>query len=44
MKGPIDAFLKQNREEGMGIIDSCQGLELLAEQGRRILERKGKIV
>jgi flagellum-specific ATP synthase len=44
MKGPIDAFLKQNREEGMGIIDSCQGLELLAEQGRRLLERKGRIV
>ena len=42
MKEPIDAFLRQNREEGAGMIDTCQGLELLAEQGRRLLERKGK--
>jgi flagellum-specific ATP synthase len=42
MKEPIDAFLRQTREEGVGMIDSCQGLELLAEQGRRLLERKGK--
>jgi flagellum-specific ATP synthase len=42
MKEPIDAFLRQTREEGVGMIDSCQGLELLAAQGRRLLERKGK--
>ncbi|MDH4361254.1 MAG: FliI/YscN family ATPase [Nitrospirota bacterium] len=44
MKEPIDAFLRQNREEGVGITDSCQGLESLAEQGRRLLERKGKTI
>jgi len=42
MKGPIDAFLRQTREEGVGIPESCQGLEALAQQGRRLLERKGK--
>lgn len=44
MKEPIDAFLKQNREEGVGMTESCQGLESLAERGRRLLERKGKTI
>jgi flagellum-specific ATP synthase len=41
MKDPIDAFLRQGREESMGMAESCQSLESLAEQGRRLLERKG---
>jgi flagellum-specific ATP synthase len=44
MKEPIEAFLRQTREEGIGMSESCQGLESLAEQGRRLLERKGKTV
>jgi len=42
LKESIDAFLRQKREEGVGITASCQGLESLVEQGRRLLERKGK--
>ena len=44
MKEPIDAFLKQNREEGVGMTESWQGLESLAERGRCLLERKGKTI
>jgi flagellum-specific ATP synthase len=44
MKEPIDDFLKQAREEGVGMTESCERLESLAEQGRRLFERKGKSV
>jgi flagellum-specific ATP synthase len=43
MKEPLDAFLRQSREEGVGLTESYQGLETLATQGRHLLERKGHI-
>jgi len=44
MKEPIDAFLRQTREAGVGVTESYQRLEALVEQGRRLLERKERPV
>ena len=40
MKAPIDAFLQQTRETGVGVEDSYQGLQALVQQGRGLMERK----